>query len=223
MIIQSPFSRLDWFSRRSERIPVLVAACLAGAASSRAQGSELRRTYHPPAVNRDIEKQGFMNVGDADDWRGWLAANYPDASKTWPADCAAAFDAKAKDESWDFVAKGDFNELGAPTALAIKFLKVAGTEKKMVGRLSVFECRAGAWTELLGVDGARGMAANGKSLRTLYVKGTTGYDVLFATGVKAAPGLQISTTPLDASGNGLAESAQFIYLPKRKTYRVLAH
>lgn len=180
-------------------------------------------TYHGPVADRDVEPQSYAKVGGKKDWRAWIAANYPDDSKSWPADCAASFGDAVKGASWDFVAKGDFNKLGAPTALAIRFLSAPGAAKNMVARLSILECKGGSWAEILGLDADRGISADGEALSALAIAGTRAYHVRLATGVKAAPGLQLSVTPVDSDGSGLAEGAEFIYLPKQGRYRVFAH
>lgn len=202
-------------------LAIMLSTLISGAASAQsAQGKP--RTYHPPVKNLTVEKQSYVNVDDLSDWRAWISTNYPDASSSWPADCAKSAETSLKGSAWDYTAKGDFNKAGVPMVLRISFAK-AGGSKKIVAKLAVLECRGGTWSRLLALDPDVGMWANGEDLSELRVPKTSGYNVILGTGVKAAPGIQFSVTPVDSQGDGLAEGVDFIYLPDERRYLIDAN
>lgn len=198
--------------------PVLLIAICAGAATAQDAGDR-PRVRHPPVANTWVEHQSWMSVNERRDWRGWLAKNYPDGSASWSADCAKTLDA----QGWDFVAKGDFNKNGIPTALKVRFAPAAaGAKGRMVVGFSIAECRDGAWAEILGLDAKKGLWANGVELKGLRLAALRGFGVSLATGIKASPGLQVVAKALNEKGGGISEGVDFTYDPESKKYDAAA-
>ncbi len=203
-------------------MPLLLFSLSCPAASSEGPGRMRTRTYHPPAISSAIEEGSFTNIDRRDDWRAWISTHYPDTSQSWPVDCAKSLQARLKEEEWEFTAKGDFTEGGAPSVMMLKTRELPRKDS-MITRFSILECRQGRWSEILGLGPESRISTNGEELKGLSSAKIRGYSVGLEIGTEAAPGLQIIASGLDESGRGVTEGFDFYYLPDERQYEVIAN
>jgi hypothetical protein len=91
-----------------------------------------------------------------------LEKKFPDASESWPQEASAGFDKTLGDAKWDFIGKVDSDRDGAPTGLLVGIERLPKTGKVIVRKLAVLKWQEGRWTELLRMDGGKGIRMDGK-------------------------------------------------------------
>lgn len=171
-----------------------------------------------------IGPDDLVDVGAKQDWKGWLDKKFPDASETWPKAASAAFAKALGDAKWDFIGKGDFDRDGAPTCLLIGVERLPKTGHVIVKRLAVLKWLGDRWTELLRMDGGKGVRMNGNPQEDLSQPRFYAYTISFYIGEPkeaAHPGASISMNVVNREGRVLAEPIHFCFLPGKKKYASL--
>lgn len=171
---------------------------------------------HPPYKTHRVPQQSFSLLDAGGDWKIWLARFYPDVSATWPAAARRKLDDRLKNETWDYVGKGDFHKDGTPTALLLRCSPAPDGKRLTIKKLGLVSWSNGQWRERL-LLGTGGMVQEGKKLAVGKMK-IAGYSLTLSTGLPAAPALHLSAVALDASGRGISEGADFYFDPDSGHY-----
>jgi hypothetical protein len=160
-------------------------------------------------------------IEEETDWTGWLAKNFPDASKAWPAAAGKSFERFAGGGKWDYVGKGDIDRDGSPTGLLIQVRKSAHSGDLVVTRLRVVKWMAKDWTELLNLDAKEGTTVDGVKPGAMESSDFRGYSVmLFAGDPEDAkhPGMVLMVQAVDAHDDTVTEDADYFFVPSAKKY-----
>lgn len=181
---------------------ILLAAACASSWGADTDARAARKAARKARLEAQAARRTAIAVKP--DWKGWLAKNFPDASASWPEDCAGSFDAARGGAAWEFVGKGDIERDGVPTALMIRTKSAFDTHRPkrlIVEALRIARCAGGKWKDALSLEGA--------------------YDVSLSYDEPAdpiAPGLAVSAALVDADGNVASEDEEFYFLPKLGRY-----
>jgi hypothetical protein len=182
---------------------LLLVACASAAARAQ-DGTAAYKAARAKALKAKAaadEGRSFAPVNAKADWKGWLTKTFPDASKSWTADCAKSAGPAAGIEEWDFLGKGDIDRDDAPTLLMIRIRASPKKKRRIVTGLSVKKCVYGRWDTLLNLSGD--------------------HDVRFDSGDPkdaVSPGLTISAALVDAEGKVISEDEDYFFLPKLQRY-----
>lgn len=168
-----------------------------------------------------VDWNALVRVSPETEWKDWIASNFPDRSGQWPPEAVKAFGAAAGDEKWDYVAKGDFDRDGKPTALLVRFADSA--HATIVTALIITKWRNGKWTPMLSMEEDKGVKMNGDLLEDLSSPRFHGYVIDLGVGNRKDPkhpGMFTYVEMANRKGVAMTESVQFYLLAKEQKYAV---
>lgn len=198
----------------------LIAVFVAPARGQAARLSDLPPLPEArPKIRADPD--GLIRVAAGADWRGWLARHSPDRSSSWPAPAAESFALLAKEESWDYVGRGDFDRDGTPTALLLKFRPSKAPDAGVVDRLTIAKWRDGTWVKPVDLRAGKGASLNGAPYRDFEWEYGYLIDLVRENPKDAArPGLSFFLELANGRGQGYSDPTQVYFDAKTRRYAV---
>ena len=201
--------------------PVLLISCFcASSGAAQEPGSpqpeSRQRTRHPAYKTRPFPDQSYIRVAPSTDWKIWISSYFPDTSASWPMEARKKLDGLLKDDSWDYVGKGDYHQNGSPAAILLRYATVPGKNRFAATKMRIVSWNKGEWKEWLLLE-PDAMVREGKKLDTGNMR-IAGFDLMLNTGLPAAPALHFRAVALDSSGEGTSEASEFFFNPDTRHY-----